>query len=222
METAGQIVYSVATWLPGLTSRTHGSVWALLNEVVNGHRAERFRWDVVAPRYELNPSRVFPEDHKDIVREFQEYNAGAELIAGTFDETGLALMYYIGRYLESSALVHPILFPGYQAVGEGYSNAMMWLNYRGQRLNFSMRRSALHVYEARKMAAATPTVNDKIDALIATARGSFMLGHDLTTPQGSPVTLRELEKLANKFGPRNTNSVGFQGSNATIASTSQR
>jgi hypothetical protein len=209
METAGEIVSSVISRLPK-TGRTHGIVWSSLNEIVNGHRSQRFRWDVMAPRYEILPSKVFADDHKDVIKEFQEYSTGTDLLIGTFDERGMALMYYIGRSdYGSSALVHPIVFPGYYAIGTRAYNAHSWLNYRGQRLNFSIRRSALHAYEACNMAAAAPTVNDNTDVLIATAKDAFMLPHDLPPSTGSPMTLKELKTMAAKYGPRKTDALGF-------------
>src|ERR1019366_6224864 len=110
-----------------------------------------------------------PETLPDVLKEFQTYQVGAQLIIGTFDDNGMAHMFYLEWMGDSSALVHPVLFPGYQTVGTGHYNATMWLNYRGQRLNFNIKRSALHAYEAAKMAAATPTVNENIDVVIATA-----------------------------------------------------
>lgn len=221
VETASQIVGATVERIPQLARRTHGALWFLLNTVVNGHRAERFRWDVAGPRYELSPGKIAPEDHANIIQEFQNYDVGAELMFGTFDENGMALMYYVGRLHGTSALVHPILTPGYQAVGAGYHNAMMWMNYRGQRLNFSMRRSVLHAYEAVKMAGSTPTVNDNIDVVVATARETFALPYDSPPTSNSPLALEDLEKMAKRFGPRRTDSLGFQESKASKAVMSQ-
>jgi hypothetical protein len=204
-----------------LPERSHGSIWFLLNEVVNGHRAKRFRWDVAAPRYELIPGVVRPNEWPDVIREFQQYDSGADSILGTFDDNGMAWMYYLGRVNDSAALVHPIAFPGYYAVGAGYYNASMWLNYRGQRMNFNIRRSALHAYEAAKMGAATPTVNEKIDVVIATATNEYRLPHDLPPTQNAPFTLKDLKKMARTFGPRKTDSLGSQGGSATSAATYQ-
>lgn len=204
METAGEIVAAVAERLPLLPARTHGTVWKLLNEVVNGHRAERFRFDVIAPRYEMLPGKVQVQDHANVIREYQEYNVGVDLIFGTFDDNGKALLFEAGKAEESAALVRPVAFPGYYAVGSGSWLALSWLNYRGQRLGFTTRRSALHAYEAARMASATPTVNDKADVVIATASSVFILPHDQPPTPNSPLTLQDLKKLAGRYGPRGT------------------
>jgi hypothetical protein len=208
METAGEIVSAIVERLPHLPSRSYGQMWKLLNEVVNGHRAERFRFDVVAPRYELVPGKIQIQDHNDVVREFQEYNSGADLLVGTFDERGMAVLYDVGKMNDgSSALVRPVLFPGYYAIGTGAWNAQSWLNYRGQRLNFGVKRSALHAYEASQMAAAAPTVNENVDVVIATAKQTFLLGHDLPPPPGTPLTVADLKRMAKRYGPRSTRSL---------------
>jgi len=207
METAGEIVAAVVERLPKLARRSHGTFWGLLNEVVNGHRAQRFRFDVVAPRYELVPGQVQLQDHKDVVHEFQDYNSGAELLVGMFDEHGMAFLYDIGKVEGSSALVRPVAFPGYYAIGTGAFNALNWLNYRGQRLNFGIRRSALHIYEGCRMASSAPTVNKNTDMVIATAKQEFMLAYDRPPATGSPVDLDELKNMAKKYGPRSTEAV---------------
>lgn len=204
MEAAGEIVAAVVARLPELDRRTHGSFWSLLNEVVNGHRAQRFRFDVAAPRYELVPGQIQLQDHKDVIREFQDYSSGAELLIGMFDECGRAFLYDVGKVEGSSALVRPVAFPGYYAIGVGSFSALNWLNYRGQRLNFGIRRSALHIYEGCRMASSAPTVNKNTDMVIATAKRGFLLAYDRPPSADSPINLDELKRMAKKYGPKNT------------------
>ena len=140
---------------------------------------------------------------------------------GTFDEKGKAMLYYVGKLEGSSALVHPVVFPGCQAIGSGAYNALMWLNYRHQRLNLSMRQSALHAYEASRMAASAPAVNDDPDILIATAKESFWFSRKVPALPEYPITLEELNLLAKKYGPRNTDALGFSKSSDLQKSESQ-
>jgi hypothetical protein len=220
VETGGEIVSSMVERLPDVKSRTHGKIWLTLNEVVNGHRSERFLYDVVAPKYQVVPGKVSEKDHGDILRDFQEYDSGAVLLFGTFDSQGTALLYFIGRYSNSPALVHHVMFPGYQSIGAGDYNANMWLNHRGQRLNFSVMRSLLHAYEACGMAASAPSVNERTDIVIASAKNWFELPYDSDPTPGSPATLKQLKKLAKKYGPQNTSQLGFRTNQRAKATSS--
>jgi hypothetical protein len=89
MEVAGEIMASIIARLPSLTHRDHGTFRRLLHEVVYGHRAERFMHDVSATRYEMTPKSVLPEFRRDLLNEFQQYDTGAEILIGSFDENAI-------------------------------------------------------------------------------------------------------------------------------------
>jgi hypothetical protein len=144
MDIAAELFYSIAeniSAVPGI--RNHGAIWNTLGRVVNGHRSERFMFDVAAPRYMFTPQHVPQEAMGSFLTEWQGYYVGADLLIGTFDYRGMALLYYIGRQENTSGLVHLVQLPGYCAIGAGFYNATMWLNYRGQNLGMNIKRSAL-------------------------------------------------------------------------------
>ncbi|HKW96177.1 MAG TPA: hypothetical protein VJN43_00515 [Bryobacteraceae bacterium] len=221
MEIAGEIFGVIQETLRGLAGpRNHGTIWRSMNRVVHGHRSEHFAFDVVNPRYAMQPGGIPQYSSADIIREWQDYDVRAELLIGTFDDDGKALLYFVGRYYENSALVHAVAFPGYQAIGTGAVNADGWLNYRHQKLSLNIRQSALHAYEARMMASRAPTVNDTIEMVVATADTGFMLSADNPYPLGCPVSLPELESLSKEYGPRNTKDLGFPKVQASKATSS--
>src|SRR5437667_10473991 len=159
-----------------------------------------FAWDVLSPRHMVTPGQISSLQHDAMMQDFQQYDVGAELLVGTFDNQGQAYLYHIGPLANTLGLVHLFEFPGYWAIGSGSYNAITWLNHRRQVLRRSVRQSAYHAYEGKKMAESSPTVNDDIELLIATPTGRFhlMRGHDATvrgqeTEDRLPIGLSELE-----------------------------
>lgn len=173
MERASELVGAIHEALRGLGERTHGTVWISLSDVANAHRSEHFKYDVLLPRYSPEFGRINPLDRENVLAEWQVYSAEIELLVGTFDEEGRSLIYWIGKSYERSDLVHAVSFPGFGAIGLGSFNANMWFNQRHQKLSLSVRQSALHAYEASRMAASAPSVNEDIEILIATKERVF-------------------------------------------------
>jgi hypothetical protein len=190
--------------------RTHGSIWRTLSEVATGVRAERFRAEVIATKYNYmlpNPLMLPPPEHARMMEEFREYPLGCQMVVGAFDQNGMALLYFIGNFENKFGIVHGIQFPGFMSIGAGYHNATMWLNYRSQRLGMNIKQSALHVYESMRFASSAPSVNEHIDALVATKGWHQEFSTRKDAALGSPISLRELRGLAKKFGPRATRSL---------------
>ncbi len=188
--------------------KSHGTIWKTMSNTVNGCRSERFQLDVVLPRYAIAPNQVPASEHENIMRDWQEYRLGADMLIATFANSGMAVMYFIGNIQGSSGLVHLCQFPGWWAIGSGGYNASVWLNYRNQHLGRNMRQSILHAFEASRMASSAPTVNDNTEVLIAT-RDEF---YELTKRRSSanaPISREELTLLAKKYGPRSTDAIGF-------------
>src|SRR5208337_552686 len=50
LASASELFSTICHVLSGVSERTHGAMWNAISEAVNGHRAERFRWDVLSPR----------------------------------------------------------------------------------------------------------------------------------------------------------------------------
>jgi hypothetical protein len=121
----------------------------------------------------------------------------------------MALLYFIGSVQDTAGLVHLQEYPGFGCIGTGYSNAWMWLNYRGQNLAMSIRRSALHAYEASRMASNAPTVNDRCDGVVASTIGSYRFSEMKDAPANACISLAELKRLVKRFGPKNTGDIGF-------------
>jgi hypothetical protein len=199
----------------GLPTRSHGAFQAALNRCVLAHRSQHFQYDIVGPRHMITPGQIPPEEHDRIMEEFQAYDAGAELLVGTFDDDGQAFLYHVGMISNSYGLVQLFEFPGYYAIGTGSYNAVTWLNHRRQVLGYSVRQSSYHAYEAKKMAERSPTVNDDIEMVIATPNGSFQLMRDREVvargkenAERCPISLQELDQLYEKYRAPKTDDLG--------------
>jgi hypothetical protein len=191
--------------------RHHGEIWRALNTAVMHHRRERFMWDVVNVKYAvLGPGQIPVQEHDRLMAEWCSYDTHAQALIGTFDDDGLALLYYVGKLDGTEGLVHLMEFPGYFAIGAGCYNATVWLNYRGQTLGMSVGQSALHAYEASKMASSAPTVNQNIEILVATVSGQYHLSSDFPIDPNLPVSLPWLQSMAKRYAPRSTDALGFR------------
>ena len=198
--------------------RTHGTMLTLINQAVHGHRSQHFQIDVLQSTHlplirfaNETAEQLTPQwKHEQIERDWREYDTGASLLIGSFDDNGQALLYFVGRIFDSNGdvsprLVHPCFFPGYRCVGIGSRNANFWLTYRGQTLGLSPKQSVYHAYEAKVMAANAPTVNDRTEVLIVSKdQKPFYFSEKLHAPKDSPVSLAELETMFLKYGPQDT------------------
>ena len=72
-----------------------------------------------------------------------------------------------------------------------------------------MLRSSYHVLEAARMAARSPTVNEKIEMVIASAGGFNVLTSKEPEKVGCPISLNVLEDMWEKFKPRSTKKIGI-------------
>lgn len=211
MGCAGELFQVIADFVSQIPTeeKSHGRLWNAISHAVNGYRSEKFNWDVMAPRYAYVPGLVPAPEHENLMREWREYNIGADMLLAAFASNGMALMYYIGLVEGASGLVHLWQFPGWCAVGAGSKNATMWLNYRAQHLGRNIRQSAVHAFEAGSMAASAPSVNERAELLIA-VKGKCCEISSRRTSDDSPISLKELQALAKRFAPRKTDSIGFQ------------
>ncbi|MGB6477236.1 MAG: hypothetical protein WBF04_24545 [Candidatus Sulfotelmatobacter sp.] len=215
MEKCADLWPGICREFRGLPIRTHGAFQETLNRVVLGHRAQHFQFDILGPRHTIVPGQMPTMQHEAVMAEFQAYDSGAEMLIGTFDLNGQALLYHIGPLPNSFGFVHLCEFPGYMAIGAGAYNAITWLNHRRQVLGKSTRQSAYHAYEGKKMAERTPSVNDDIEMVIATPDGSFQLMRDQEvivrgqeSAERCPVSLAELEVLHEKYQAPKTDDLG--------------
>lgn len=208
MNVAGEIAGMIQKALADLKPKTYGTISALINRLVNLHRSERFRWEVMVPKYEV-PGLELANFQQDLLKEFCDYDVGADMLVGTFDNTGTALLFELCRLPDSAKLVHPIIMPGFGAIGTGSYNASFWLKYRQQHLARSVRQSAYHAFEACSMAAKTPTVNERTDLIVASKGAAFCLSDRSPKQAGCPVSIPELRKLMHKYGPQKTEALGF-------------
>jgi len=161
----------------------------------------------VFPKYRLEPNVFAPDDKipasldPTIQKEWEEFDIGCDVIFGVFDHRGQASLLYVEG---CSATVETATFPGYAAIGTGLDKAMFWLSYRRHNLTMSAKLSAFHAYEAKLMAESSAHVNEHIDLIIA-RHGAFwsQTSHDAGPPPPEcPITLRELERMREEFGPK--------------------
>src|ERR1035441_6147287 len=123
----------------------HGAISRALNIAVNHHRQDHFNWDVLNHRFSFN-GQVLLQEQEDLYRYWREFGVAPQVALGTFDSDGRALLYYLGAIEGQDGLVHLMEFPGYCAIGSGYYNATMWLNYRRQKISLNVQQSGLHAY----------------------------------------------------------------------------
>lgn len=207
LEMGAELFPLIREELRTLKSRTHGSIWRALNAAVHKHRSDHFQCDVIMTKYAIG-GQILSDQQEAMVREWAEFDAGVQMLLGAFDEEGFARLYCIARFDGSSALVHPIAFPGFCCIGTGSYNANVWLNYRHQHLGLNIKQSALHVYESSLMASSAPTVNDDVEMLIATKEHSYYCARQVSTPD-CELSLKELARIAKKYGPKSTDDLGF-------------
>lgn len=194
--------------------RTHGRAFPAIAQAFHGLRSQYFQMNVM-PKYFVQTVQGMLKlgDEKDILNAWQNMAISIQMIVGTFDHTGQAYLYRLGEFIdENGQLIAPVMlteFPGYATIGTGSDNAHSWLNYRAQGLGRSIEHSAYHAFEAKKMAARAPTVNDDIDIGIVMPGGkSFHLTKYNPEIEGCPVSLIELEKQFKRYGPQDTEKLG--------------
>ncbi len=170
----------------------------------------------VLPQYPIDPKSDWKVEAAKLgladklFEEWQKTETGCELIVGTY---GL----YDGErrftshlhYVTESGEVTTFPSSGFGAIGSGAENALFWLAYREQSPGMSVKRSALHVYEAKIMAEQSPHVGrNDIELLIVTPGQFYQLTEKRRSIDGCPVSLDELVDLHRKFGPSSTESLG--------------
>jgi len=215
IEVAAEIFDTIERHILGLPEgkRSHGTIWKSLCIAVNGFRSERFFFEVLRNEHVIEneiSGRLFQNDPAKIQEAWKNYHIGAELLVGTFDDAGRALLYYIGTFADKPGWVHLLDNPAHGAIGTGSYNASAWLCYRNQAMNLGVKRSVYHAFEASRMAASAPTVNDQIELTIATKTGSSYIAKDRCYPDGPySVTFDELENLYSRYGPQDTEGLVF-------------
>jgi hypothetical protein len=141
-----------------------------------------------------------PAFRDSLLAAYQPFYVGCATIIGIFDDNGQAYLFH----LPGNGIVENVTFPGFAAIGTGAPNAVFWLAYRKQKLSFSVRRSAYHLYEAKRMAENSPHVNENIDLVVAKKGKHFLLYQDRKRMRGCPVSLVELGKMFKKFNVQDT------------------
>jgi hypothetical protein len=215
MEIAGEIFSLVSEQISLMSvARMSGSVYKTISSFVNIHRQEKFKFEVVDPNFFQTAQGLHESMYGQVQQAWREYQIGVEMLFGVFNDNGSVVIYEIyGQH--SGGFVEIKVFPGHWSVGTGAYNASMWLNYRKQHLGMSIEKSALHAFEAGRFAGGAPTVNSDIEVLIATKDSHFHMGKKrvIGSPGVPPITLSELENMADKYGPRSTDDLGFKSLN---------
>lgn len=203
IPTASMLFHTMAEGFEGIKKeRGHGSFWHSLNRSVNGIRSELFKWNVLHANHVVGNEAIGTlcmDKPENILEAWRTYDFGVQMLLATFGDDGRALLYFIGSTGQPEAgFVHFVEFPGHFSIGAGAPNAEAWLNFRGQRLDFSVERSLYHAYEASLMAASAPSVNEQIEVDVITKAGF-----------SSVVSFDELKALNQKYGPQNTADLKF-------------
>jgi hypothetical protein len=207
--------------------RTHSVIGTALNKSFWILRSIHFQWDIV-PNTSIYKVGPLISDAK-VIEEWQRFSLNFHMVLATFDFTGQALLYVIGQFLDQNGgllakTVHLSEFPGCRAIGTGGDNADFWLHYRRQSLSLSVKQSIYHAYEAKRMAARAPTVNDNIEiAIVLPNEKHYHLTEDKPIIEGCPVSLPELERMFKKYGPQETlKDLGHQLPKPSIVEKSKR
>jgi len=188
---------------------THSLISTSLNKAFHILKSQHFQWDVMPQLFIATANGSLQLGNEQLVlNEWQKYGVNLHMLVGTFDCTGQAYLYKIGQFSDEYGFVPKTVFlsefPGYATIGSGSANADFWLKYRDHVLWNSVERAAYHAFEAKKMAAKSPTVNDEIEIAVVTPEGGYHITKNNPEPSGCPVSLRELEGTFRRLGPRST------------------
>jgi hypothetical protein len=170
------------------------------------YRRARFRFDVVGRQFGMAPHLIPEPFDRDILPEplrkpWKKFYVGCQMIVGTFDYSGQALLFL----LDGNGGVSNLSFPGFAAIGSGVDNAMFWLSYRNHNLGLSVKAALYHAYEAKVMAESSAFVNDKMDVVIAKKGNCDLISDIGQTPRMSgQFSIKELRDLFELYGPRST------------------
>jgi len=214
LPVASEMFYTIADHIDKLpeNDRSHGAIWKSINVAVNGVRSEKFFWEVLRNEHIIQNElmgTLFVNEQSKIQEAWKNYYIGADLLLGTFDSSGMALLYYIGWFANVPGLVHFVQFPGHHSIGTGSPNATAWLNFRNHAVNVGVKRAIYHAYEASRMAASAPTVNNQIEMTIATKEDSTYLAKQRYYPGRYSISFAELDELYRKYGPQSTEAIEF-------------
>ena len=189
----------------------HGIIWSSLSDSVNGYRREKFQYDTLVPNFAWHQNMVPTDSERaQILEAYQGYELGVEMLLGTFDADGRALLYFIGRKQGANGFVHLVSVPGYFTIGAGQYNSFLWLNYRGQHLGCSIDRSLLHAFEASRFASSAPSVNSEAEIVICTSKCAVLRATHDDSPDHTEFPIKELIAEAAKYGPRSTKEIPFR------------
>jgi hypothetical protein len=89
-------------------------------------------------------------------------------------------------------------------IGHGGHTANFWLRYRRQVSGGSVVQSAYHGYEAAHIALEDYDLKSHLEVVIANTNRAFRLANNVSAVKGSPVSLSGLEKMFERYGPRDT------------------
>jgi hypothetical protein len=204
IETMGcELLPAVQKDFQDLTDRNPRLFLERINEIVFDYRRRYFQSDILS-NYRFFSGDIPQEYHSEILELWQHHDIGAQVILGTFDNDGAAVMYIIGEVEGLRGWVHQIAFPGFATIGHGSHSANFWLSYRRQTSRKSVRRSAYHAYEAMRLALAPEDQNDVSELILATSDEILHLNKDAPEDNRCQVSLRELEEMYAQYGPHDT------------------
>jgi hypothetical protein len=196
IERASSLLQAIESEIKLLENKTVRGCEEALNRAVHSHRVQHFQVDVLPPGAIPQPA------DSRLVDAWQQYDAGVHLLMGTFGTDRRALLYLLAQAEDSYQRVHRVL--GDATIGLGGSSASFWLNFREQEPGRNLRQSAYHCYEAARLTARPPSSDGNLEMIVATNDKAFHLTHKTPEMEGCPVSLPELERMLETYGPRPT------------------
>jgi len=136
-----------------------------------------------------------------LVEAWQKYDVGIHVLLGTFTDDGKALLYLVAQMESFDQQLHRVF--GDAVIGEAGYGASFWLRFRQQASGLSTQQSAYHAYEAARLAGGSSS-NSTLEMIVATTTKAFHLTHKHPEVKESPVSLRELERMLERYGPHST------------------
>ena len=196
--------------------RIYRNILQAIAKTASYYKNVRFEVDAL-PQFRMSLDDWFrvqdPSLRDSILSAYQDFYVGCQMLIGVFDHVGQVFMFY----LPGDGTAQNVTFPGFGAIGSGANNAMFWLSYRKQKLSCSIRRSAYHAYEAKRMAESSPHVNERIDMVIAQKGKHFLFHHDKPEIAGAPISMPEMKNLFKRFSARDTGSLDPEGQSSKPA-----